>query len=137
MHLPTGGRFVKPRCQIESKPAWCPAAQPGQGYVDSQPPEHCGTRWMDALNSKPNARQRGSRQCLIAALMLAVLATAPLGCSLSPGERERYFAASRAVVDAAPGDGAIEYASWPSGAANQIAPLASAARRTDSARLLE
>jgi hypothetical protein len=89
-------------------------------------------RWSDSLNTKPTARQRGSRQCLIAALTLAVMATAPLGCSLSAGERERYFAASGISVDAQPGDGALVYASWPASPANMNASLASATRRSDN-----
>jgi hypothetical protein len=49
----------------------------------------------------------------LASLILAAMATAPLACSVQTAERERYYAARSAVVEAQPGDGALRLTVWP------------------------
>ncbi len=74
----------------------------------------CTRVWEAGLApSEASRRSHSVRPCLVASLVLAAMATCPLGCSVDPGPRERYYAARSVVVEAMPGNRSARLASWP------------------------
>jgi hypothetical protein len=114
---------------IEIKPDLCPLAV---AAAAGTPAETGSAEAWAACLAPPSSRHRAARArpCLVASLILAAMATAPLACAVKPGERERFYAARSAAVEPRPGDGALRLTVWPRVGREQTA-MAAAERTTD------
>ncbi len=87
--------------------------------------------WQLRLRDRNAARRcTNVRPCLIASLILAAMATAPMACTVQRSERERYYAARGHVVEARPGDHAQRLTFWPR-TGEQRTTMAAVERTTD------
>lgn len=116
----------------EPKPSVCPVAvavlAAAAGTDSNAAALHA---WEVRLRDRSSGRRGPSvRPCLVASLILAAMATAPMACTTPTGERERYYAARAHVVEARPGDGALRLTVWPR-TSDQRTTMAAAERTTD------